>query len=311
MYGLRFVRGDHLSVGAGVFLPSAAIPDLIWKHLTEATPKHLRAYTPDLLNSDFVYVYDEDAGVFGLFIARERSAALPVWGGILDFFQPHHAAGICFIADGEDAREITGLRLANEVFAAYDFSPGPALIGRFPKGYGDEIAAEQLRLTKAAAEVIWSWAERERIAVEQAGVFLSHRGVNKPLVEKIDQGLRLLNLKSWLDKHDLQVGAPLVRAVDDAFSGCAAAVFFISGDYNDAGVIAAEIDRALHESAARPDGFRIIPLVLRQHGGTDEKVPAPLRKLKWEVVDDIEILPTILRSLSPRIQQTVKIVNAR
>ena len=103
----------------------------------------------------------------------------------------------------------------------------------------------------------------------------------------------------------------MVRGVDDAFGACSAAVFFISSHYADEGVIAAEIDRAIHESTLRPEGFKIIPLVLRQHGGTDANVPGPLSKLKWETVDDVEILPAIIRSLPARVQQTVKFVSLR
>jgi len=311
MNGLRFTREEHLSVAGGVFLPSAAIPELIWRHLTESTPKPLRPFTPDPLKSDFIYFYDEGAAIFAFFLSPKASAALPTWGCRLDFFQEHHAAGITFIAEGQNCVEITGSRLANDVFATFDFEPGPALVGRFPNGHGEETEKEQLRMTKAAASVIWSWAEKERVAVEESGIFLSHRGINKPLVEKIDQNLRILNLKSWLDKHDLPVGAPLVRGVDAAFNKCSAAVFFISGEYEDEGVIAAEIDRAIHESALRPDGFKIIPLVLQQHGGTDANVPGPLKKLKWETVQDVDIMPTIIRSLPPRVQATIRFVSQR
>jgi hypothetical protein len=311
MDGLRFVRGDHLSIGSGVYLPSAAIPDLIWKFLTEQTPKHLRAYTPDLLKSDFFYLYDKDLSLFGIFISTVASGPLPTWGSDMDFFAPHVAQGISFIGNDQDCIDISGLRLANETFAAFDFKPGPALIGRWPEGYEPEVKAEQLRLAKAAAEVIWAWAERERTALEISRIFLSHKGVDKPLIEKIDSTLGLLGLKPWLDKHDLPVGSPLVRSVDDAFSNCCAAVFFISASYVDQGVIAGEIDRAIHESALRPDGFKIIPLVLKQHGGSDTNVPQPLQKLKWESVDDIDILPTILKALPTNIRETIKYKDGR
>lgn len=306
MDGLRFVRGEHLSIAEGVYLPSAAIPELIWKHLTERTPKHLRAYTPDLLNCDFFYVYDDVASLYGIFISQTASKSLPTWGSKKDFFSPHIAQGLSFIGEGQDCIEITGQRLSNEVFSSFEFNPGIGLIGRFSSGYDAETKAEQLRLTHCAAELIWAWAERERHKVESARIFLSHKGVNKPLVEKIDAALCTLNLKPWLDKHDLPVGTPLVRGVDDAFSNCCAAVFFVSGDFVDAGVIGQEIDRALHENALRPEGFKVIPLVLRQHGGIDAHVPKPLQKLKWETVDDIEILPTILKALPASVQTTIK-----
>ena len=232
--------------------------------------------------------------------------SLPTWGSKKDFFSPHIAQGLSFIDEGQDCLEITGQRLSNEVFSTFDFSPGIGLIGRFPSGYDAESKAEQLRLTNFAAELIWAWAERERQKVESARIFLSHKGVNKPLVEKIDAALCNLNLRPWLDKHDLPVGEPLVRGVDDAFSNCCAAVFFVSSDFVDAGVIGQEIDLALHENALRPEGFKVIPLVLRQHGGLDAHVPTPLKKLKWETVDDIDILPTILKALPASVQTTIK-----
>ncbi len=97
-----------------------------------------------------------------------------------------------------------------------------------------------------------------------------------------------------------------MRGVDNAFAGCAAAVFFISSDYVDSGVIKKEIDRAIHEAAMRNDSFRIIQLVLSQHGGRDEHVPAPLRTLVWKTVDDLDIIPTILRALPISVQGQIR-----
>jgi TIR domain len=118
--------------------------------------------------------------------------------------------------------------------------------------------------------------------------------------------LRLLNLKTWFDRDDLAAGDALVRGIDNAFAGCAAAVFFISGEYVDAGVIRKEIDRAIHEAAMRSDSFRIIPLVLAQHGGSDDHVPVPLQTLVWKTVDDVEIVPTILRALPGAVQGLIR-----
>jgi hypothetical protein len=113
-------------------------------------------------------------------------------------------------------------------------------------------------------------------------------------------------LKTWLDRDDLPTGKPLLRTIDAAFAECKAAVFFISERYVDAGVIAREIDKANHESATRPDGFSIIPLVLAQHGGTDDKVPKQLRTMTWKTVEDVDIVPTILKALPPALQNLVR-----
>ena len=107
-------------------------------------------------------------------------------------------------------------------------------------------------------------------------------------------------------RDDLAAGDALVRGVDNAFVGCSAAVFFLSGQFADAGVIQREIDRAIHEQAMRPDGFRIIPIVLAQHDGSDDKVPAPLKTLVWKTVDDIDVVPTILKALPESVKAQIK-----
>ena len=76
----------------------------------------------------------------------------------------------------------------------------------------------------------------------------------------------------------------------------------------DAGVIGKEIDRAIHEAAMRGESFRVIPLVLAQHGGTDSNVPTPLQTLVWKTVDDVEIVPTILRALPSAVQGLIRYV---
>ena len=142
--------------------------------------------------------------------------------------------------------------------------------------------------------------------MENSRIFLSHKGANKPLIDKVDQALRLLGLRTWFDRDDLAAGDPLVRGVDNAFAECSTAVFFLSGQFADAGVIQREIDRAIHEQAMRVDGFRVIPIVLAQHGGSDDRVPNPLKTLVWKTVDDIDIVPTILRALPDSVKAEIK-----
>ena len=72
-----------------------------------------------------------------------------------------------------------------------------------------------------------------RHVVEKSRIFLSHKGANKPLIEKVDQALRLLGLKTWFDRDDLAAGDSLLRGVDNAFAECSAAVFFLSGQFVD------------------------------------------------------------------------------
>ncbi|HAL40113.1 MAG TPA: hypothetical protein DCP03_19205 [Polaromonas sp.] len=205
------------------------------------------------------------------------------------------------------AAYISDSEATNRSFAQLGFAPGFAAAGIFPAGsYEDDAKVAKATAGLEIAKLIQNWAEKKRHNMENSRIFLSHKGANKPLIEKIDRALRLLNLKTWFDRDDLVAGDTLVRGVDNAFAGCAATVFFISGEYVDAGVIGKEIDRALHEAAMRGGEFRIIPLVLAQHGGSDDRVPAPFKTLVWKTVDDAEIVPTILKALPATVQGQVR-----
>ena len=87
-----------------------------------------------------------------------------------------------------------------------------------------------------------------------------------------------------------------MRGVDNALAECSAAVFFLSGQFADEGVIQREINRAIYEQTMRTERFEVIPIVLAQHESSNDRAPAPLNMLVWKTVDDIEIVPTILRA---------------
>jgi len=203
--------------------------------------------------------------------------------------------------------DISEVRTTKEMFAAMQFAEGFAAAGAFPaETYDEDAKAKKQVAGPTIAQLMITWAQQRRKAMENSRIFLSHKGANKPLIDKVDQALRLLGLKTWFDRDDLAAGDTLVRGVDDAFSQCAAAVFFLSGQFADAGVIKREIDRAIHEQTMRADGFKIIPIVLTQHGGSDDRVPAPMRLLVWKSVDDIDIVPTILKALPDSMKAQIR-----
>jgi hypothetical protein len=207
----------------------------------------------------------------------------------------------------EDFVDISEVRTTKEMFQAMQFTEGFGAAGTFPAGtYDDTSKAKKEAAGLAVAQLMIAWAQKRRHAMENSRIFLSHKGANKPLIDKVDQALRLLGLKTWFDRDDLAAGDPLVRGVDNAFAECSAAVFFLSGQFADAGVIQREIDRAIHEQTMRADGFRVIPIVLAQHGGSDDRVPAPLKTLVWKTVDDIDIVPTILKALPESVKAQIK-----
>lgn len=307
MEGGRFVNQFHLGIAGGCFMPHAQLFGHVDNHIHQLLHQrpHLTRYMPNLLGVDIFAAFAGQRFVF--FVSPEKRGHHPK-RGIERQDDPSQPNINNLFRDREaEFADVSGELEIHRLFEQIGFTRGFAALGTFPINDWSEAAkADKANAGKAVAELMVQWAQRRYNDVELSRIFLSHKGVNKPLVDKIDTGLRLLNLKTWFDRDDLAAGDALVRGVDNAFANCAAAVFFISGEYLDAGVIGKEIDRAIHEAAIRPEGFRIIPLVLRQHEGSDDRVPAPLKTLVWKTVDDVEVLPTILRSLPPEIQGLVR-----
>jgi hypothetical protein len=304
--GLQFVRESHLSIAEGCYLPRADLLGHLDARLHELVFQHpeLKPYVPNLVEVDLFASWDEDK--FLLLISPEKRAQLPARGVETKHLPMQRQAGRDVFRDLIGFVDISGSESAKQTFAQLGFAPGFAAMGTYPAGsYTDEAKIAKADAANAIAALIMSWAEARRRTMETSRIFLSHKGINKPLVEEIDRALRLLNLKTWFDRDDLNAGDTLVRGIDQAFAGCSAAVFFISNEYVDAGVIRKEIDRALYEAAIRVDSFRIIPLVLRQHGGSDANVPAPLQTLVWKTVDDVQIVPTILKALPVHVQAQI------
>ena len=309
MEGIQFVRGDHMQIAEGIYLPRADLLGQISNSLHGVVHQHpeLKPYLPDLLTVDIFVTWDGDK--FMLFVSTEARAHLPTRGMETKHLPAQREAGNDLLRNLNGFADISDLPTVAQSFQQIGFKPGFAAAGTFPaEAYDADSKAAKEHAGKAVAELMQAWAEGRRLQVENSRIFLSHKGVNKPFVAKVDAALRMLGLRTWFDQDDLAAGEPLVRGVDNAFASCSAAVFFISGDYVDAGVIRKEIDRAIHEATTRGVGFRIIPLVLAQHGGTDDRVPDPLKPLVWKTVQDFDVVPEILRSLPPDTQGMVRYV---
>lgn len=311
MEGLKFVRSEHLFARKGMYLPPADIPAKLHNALQQkiAARPNLKKYIPDLRSTDFLLLREPNGqgDIFLLLVSPTMLAHLPTWD-VDDLNIPDVANFLC-LQDGELAKEVTDV--AAVMLTELGFEGGFAVCGRYP--HGNEPVQQVLgnRAIAACAEGVIQWAISRAEIVEASKVFLSHRGIEKPLVRSVDRTLRMLNLKTWLDEDDILVGAPLVRAVNAAFESCSAAVFFISKDFMDVGVIGVEIERAIHHRAMSKTPFSIIPLVLRQHGGTDDLVPQPLRDLKWVQVDDVDIVPVILTGLPEFVQNEVRFLRPK
>ena len=312
MKGLTFVREPHMVLAEGCYLPRADLLGYVQDKLYQVAFAHpeLKPYLPHLPEVDLFVTWDEDK--FILFISSGRRGHLPARGMETKHLPAQREQGQDLLRNLRGFEYVNDTLAVQQSFEQLGFESGLAIAGTFPAGdYSEEANAARTAAAVEVARLIQGWAEQRRQEMENSRIFLSHKGVNKPLIERVDRALRLLNLKTWFDRDDLVAGDPLLRGVDNAFAQCGAAVFFISGEYVDAGVIRKEVDRAIHETAMRGDAFRVIPLVLAQHGGTDERVPTPLQTLVWKTVDDVDIVPTILRGLPAFLQAQIKYMQAK
>lgn len=304
MEGLEFVRGNHLNINGGMFLPDAEIPAMISNnlHVKVAVEKGIKQYIKNMIEVDIFLLRDIDK--FILFVSSECNAHIPARGVNKVNLTDGPIAAIVGKDAWKGCEDISQTDFAIKTFENLGFIPGIAIAGRFPSGHTPEDREEKNVIAEKIANLVVQKARKEKDMIENSKIFLSHRGVDKVLVNNIDIALRLIGLNTWFDTNELSAGSPLVRAIDDAFLSCSAAVFFISASYTDEHFIAGEIDRALTIATSTPS-FRVIPLVLTQHGGTDGHVPRVLNKLVWKSVTDVEIVPKIIQSLSPTIQKMI------
>jgi hypothetical protein len=128
-------------------------------------------------------------------------------------------------------------------------------------------------------------------------IFLSHSGKDKPLVRRFAETLCLLGFEPWLDEVQMVAGTSLHRGLHKGFKESCAAVFFVTGAFEDERYLAREVDYALEEATQRPQTFKIITLVFTTEPGRGV-VPELLRPYIWkEPADELEALREIIRAL--------------
>lgn len=128
-------------------------------------------------------------------------------------------------------------------------------------------------------------------------IFLSHKGVDKPLVRRIYAALSQLGFEPWLDEADMTAGAELERALLQGMKDSCAAVFFVTPNYIDDDYLAAEVDYAIAQKRDKKDDFSIVTLVLQKKDAKGV-VPDLLHRYVWkEPSSELEILTEILKAL--------------
>lgn len=298
MEGMRFVSERHIPLSEGCYLPRSIFLGQIQNMLHDLLLQNpgLKDYIPDLINVDLFVFWDED--IFIIFISPEKKGHIPARGMDTKFLPTTFGAERDIFNSTQELLDVSESPWIIEKFAQLNFTHGFAAAGVFKalaSNMDEKLAS--IQTANGVANLILNWARKRQQIMENSKIFLSHKGINKPLVKEIDKTLRILNLKTWFDIDDLKAGDPLISSIDQAFQQCSAAVFFISDDFKYDGVIKMEIELARYASTTREESFKIIPLVLTQHGGTDVNVPPALQTLTWKNVSDVQIVPTILSSL--------------
>lgn len=125
-------------------------------------------------------------------------------------------------------------------------------------------------------------------------IFLSHKSVDKPLVQRYYEVLKACGFDPWLDDPEMPAGVNPDRGIYKGLAESCAAVFFITENYVDEKYLAAEIDNAVHQKHSKGEKFAIITL----RYSNAAPVPELLGRWKWiNVSNDLEGLYELIRAL--------------
>lgn len=138
-------------------------------------------------------------------------------------------------------------------------------------------------------------------------IFLSHKGVDKPLVRDYHATLDALGFEPWLDEDAMPAGVELERGLLQGFQESCAAVFFITPSFKDETYLRTEINYALHQWRTKGPRFAIITLVFHDEGGTLGQVPDILKPYVWkEVQTQLEGLREMMRAFPIKITDNIE-----
>jgi hypothetical protein len=138
---------------------------------------------------------------------------------------------------------------------------------------------------------------QDMIEAQSKKIFLSHKGIDKPIVRAYFNVLNTLGFDPWIDEDALVSGTELERGILKGFKDSCAAVFFITCNYIDENFLATEVNYAMAEKRAKKDRFAIIPIVLPEHQD-NFRIPALLDQFVWKKPQShLEVLQEIIKAL--------------
>jgi hypothetical protein len=132
---------------------------------------------------------------------------------------------------------------------------------------------------------------------EAKKVFLSHKGVDKGMVNDFKETLKLVGYDPWIDEDAMPAGTPLERGILQGMKDSCGAVFFITPSFKDEGYLQTEINYAIQEKRDKGERFAIVTLQFDENGKLGE-IPDLLRPFVWKKPKThLEAFREILRAL--------------
>jgi hypothetical protein len=184
--------------------------------------------------------------------------------------------------------ELDKFRLENPEIPAFDFLEGTITIEPDIEDYKKSF--KEIIATK----IMFSLTKESIMELRPQRIFLSHKGIDKPLIREYKYTLELLGFDTWLDEDALTAGTELERGILKGFKDSCAAIFFITHNYKDENYLATEIDYAIAEKRDKGERFSIITLVLND----EAKVPGLLSRYVWKTpASQLEAIREIIKAL--------------
>ena len=132
-------------------------------------------------------------------------------------------------------------------------------------------------------------------------IFLSHKSVDKPIVMRYYNALKVMGFEPWLDEPDMPAGTNLERGIFDGFEKSCAAVFFITENFKDEKYLASEVDYAILQKRKKGNKFAIITLRY------PNALPVPGQLTPYifkDVLNDLDGFYQLVRALPIELGQT-------
>jgi len=131
-------------------------------------------------------------------------------------------------------------------------------------------------------------------ASTEVKIFLSHKSVDKPLVQRYYHALKAVGYEPWLDEPNMPAGSNLERELFRGFEESCAAVFFITANFRDQSYLATEVDYAIRQKRKKEKKFAIITL----RYADASPVPALLATYVYkDVSNDLEGFHELVKAL--------------